>query len=101
MKIGLHNGYDLITRAGFLKTVDVLILRKTRPKNVHLSPPCFPWTQFQNLNQPTPAECAELGQKREHSRKMLKNLQKLAEIQIKEMEGELSGKHSWTAVSWK
>ena len=30
MRMGLHNGYDLSTRAGFLKAVDVL--RKTRPK---------------------------------------------------------------------
>ena len=32
---------------------------------------------------------------------MLKNLKKLAEIQIKELEGELSGEQPWAALSWK
>lgn len=98
MRLGPHNGYDLSTRQGFLKAAKVF--REYKPRKAHFSPPCFPWTQMQNINQRTPEQCAELMEKRAHSRKMLKNLEKLAEIQYYELGGDLGGEQPWTAKSW-
>lgn len=98
-RLGLHNGYDLSTRTGYRKAA--AFLREHRPRNVHLAPPCFPWSQFQNLNQRTEQQIQNLMMKREDSRRLLKNLESLAEIQIKELQGELSGEQPWTASSWR
>ena len=99
IRLGCHNGYDLSTRAGFLASAKVL--RENKPRNVHFSPPCFPWSQFQNLNQRTPTQCEELHIKREIGRKIFKHLEKLAQIQLYEVGGDLSGEQPWTASSWK
>ena len=45
-RMGLHNGYDLMTRAGLRKAVETL--KKLRPRYVHISPPCYPWTIMNN-----------------------------------------------------
>ena len=99
MRMGIHNGFDLSTRKGFLEAAKVF--RKVKPRKAHFLPPCFPWSQFQNLNQRTPEQCADLQQKREHSRKLLKNLEKLAEIQHYELGGDISGEQPWKAGAWK
>ena len=98
-RLGLHNGYDLSTRTGYRKAAS--FLREHKPRNVHLAPPCFPWSQFQNINQRTEQQIQDLRMKREVGRRLLKNLESLAEIQIKELQGELSGEQPWTASSWR
>ena len=98
MRLGVHNGFDLSTRNGYLKAAQVF--RENRPRLAHFSPACFPWTQMQNINQRTPSQCEELHEKREHSRKILKNLHKLAELQVDELGGDISGEQPWTAKSW-
>ena len=99
IRLGCHNGYDLSTRAGFLASAKVL--RENKPRNAHLSPPCFPWSQFQNLNQRTPEQREELHAKRVVGRRIFKHLEKLAQIQLYEVGGDLSGEQPWTASSWK
>ena len=99
MRLGLHNGYDLSSRQGFLKAAKAV--RTNKPRNLHFSPPCFPWSQMQNINQRNPEQCANLQEKREHSRQLLKNLLKLAEIQHYELGGDTSGEQPWTATTWK
>ena len=49
MAIGVHNGFDLSTREGFLKAA--ALVRETKPRYIHFSPPCCPWSSLQNANQ--------------------------------------------------
>ena len=51
MAIGLHNDYDLATRRGFVRAAQ--LIRERKPKYLHVSPPCFPWSPLQNCNQKT------------------------------------------------
>ena len=60
-RLGLHNGYDLSTRNGYRKAAAFL---HHRPRNVHLAPPCFPWSQFQNINQRTEKQIQDLKTKK-------------------------------------
>lgn len=99
LRMGPHNGFDLSTKARFQKAAKVL--RDTRPRHVHVSPACFPWTQWQNLNQRTEEQRRDLEAKRMLSRKILQNLKTLAEIQYYELGGDVSGEQPWTASSWK
>lgn len=69
MSIGLHNGYDLKTVAGFKAAL--ALLRKTKPRYLHISPPCDPWTAIQNCNQRTEEQINRLQFKRSESRKLL------------------------------
>ena len=98
-RLGLHNGYDLSTRYGYRKAA--AFLREHKPRNVHMAPACFPWSQFQNINQRTEKQVKDLQEKRRVGRKVLKHLESLAEIQIQELQGELSGEQPWTASSWQ
>ena len=67
VSIGLHNGFDLSTRQGFLKAASVV--RKTNPLYLHISPPCFPWSPLQNCNQNSAAQIETLREKRVVGRK--------------------------------
>ena len=97
-RMGPHNGFDLTTKAGLIKATKVF--RETRPRHVHLSPACFPWSQFQNLNMKTEEQRERLFEKRQLGRRLLKNLVTLGEIQVQELDGGLSGEQPWTASSW-
>lgn len=111
MSIGLHNGYDLKTVAGFKAAL--ALLRKTKPRYIHVSPPCDPWTAIQNCNQKTEAQKISLAQKRQESRKLMKHCQRLVEVQVCELNGECGwtpenpefhhagGEHPLHAQSWK
>ena len=57
-RLGLHNCYDLSTRNVYRKAD--AFLRKHKPRNVHMAPPCFPWSQFQNINQRTEQQVQDL-----------------------------------------
>lgn len=110
MSVGLHNGYDLTTRKGFLAVAEIIRTRK--PFYVHFSPPCDPWSPFQNCNQRTEGQVLRLQLKRNLSRRLLKNCKRLMEIQLYERRGECGmspesqtqhagGEHPLHAQSWK
>lgn len=86
VSIGLHNGYDLTTLSGFRKAVS--LIRCLKPRYVHFSPPCDPWTAFQNCNQRTEEQVRKLSERRRTSRKLLRNCRRLLEIQLQELEGQ-------------
>ena len=88
-RIGIHNGFDLSTRGGFLKALHVL--RRLRPRYLHLSPPCFPFSVMQNANQRTPEQRQNLEEKRQVGRRILSNCAKLLEIQIEELGADGGG----------
>lgn len=98
-RMGPHNGYDLTTRSGLVKACATL--RELRPRNLHASPPCFPFSQFQNLNQRTEEQRESLAEKRVEGRKILKAIKRLAEIQFHEIPGDFSGEQPWKATSWE
>ena len=83
MRLGLHNGFDLSTREGYVKAA--YLLRKVKPRYVHVSPPCFPFTCMQNANQRNETQKEQLLLKQAHGRRILKNCAKLLEIQIQEL----------------
>ena len=99
MRLGVHNGYDLSTKEGFRRAAKVL--RELRPRHVHFSPPCFPWSIMQNLNQRTSEQIKALGEKQRVGRRVLENLLKLGEIQFLELRGDFSGEQPLSASSWK
>ena len=86
ISIGLHNGYDLVTLSGFRKAA--CLIRCLKPRYVHVSPPCDPWTAFQNCNQRTEEQVQKLSARRRTSRKLLRNCRRLIEIQLQELEGQ-------------
>lgn len=98
-RLGIHNGYDMSTRRGLNRALD--FLRKHRPRVAHLSPPCFPWSPFQNLNQNTEEQKQELDQKRRLGRKIFKNLETFVDVQIDELQGDVTGEQPWNASSWQ
>ena len=62
LRLGLHNGYDMSTRRGLLGALAVV--RRVRPRYVHMSPPCFPFSVMQNANQRTPEQIEALERKK-------------------------------------
>ena len=104
MRLGVHNGFDLGTRAGLTKALQVV--RKLRPRYAHFSPPCDPWTSMNNANQNTIDQVLRLEEKRRVSRRLLKNCRTIMEVQMQELQGDAGGEHplraqSWSEVSWK
>ena len=85
MTIGLHNGFDLTTRSGLRKALR--LVREKRPRYMHVSPPCFPWTPLQNLNQRTPEQRKRLEDLRNTHRRLLHNCRRLVEVQVMELNG--------------
>ena len=85
MSIGVHNGYQLETLSGFRKAVE--LLRRLKPRYLHVSPPCDPWTAF-HCNQRIEEQRRRLGEKRTVSKKLLRNCRRLVEIQVQELNGE-------------
>lgn len=85
--IGIHNGFDLTKREGFLRAAS--LVRTCKPRYVHFSPPCDPWTSLQNCNQKTEAQRIRLKVLRGRHSKLIKNCRKLAEIQRFELNSDL------------
>lgn len=81
--IGLHNGFDMSTRSGFRKAVT--LVRRLKPRYMHVSPPCFPWSPFQNLNQKSVQQREDLQVKRQVHRRLLHFCRRLVQIQVKEL----------------
>jgi hypothetical protein len=65
MSIGVHNGHDLSTLKGFRAAAH--LIRTCRPKYLHISPPCDPWTAVQTCIQSNPEQEHQLQERRRHS----------------------------------
>ena len=86
LSLGLHTGFDLSTRQGFLKAVAGV--RDRKPRYAHISPTCWPWTSIQKCNQRTEKQREELNEKRCQSKRLPKNCRKLIEVQLEENLGD-------------
>ena len=109
-RMGLYNGFDLSTRSGFTKAAATL--RRLRPRYIHVSPPCDPWTSQNNMNQRTEEARLKLEARRHDSRKILRHCLQLIQIQSQELNGQsgcradcltghAGGEHPLRATSWK
>ena len=49
--IDLRTGYDLLTAEGRRKAMEVI--ERQQPKIIHMAPVCGPWSQMQNINDPS------------------------------------------------
>ena len=49
--IDLRTGYDLLTADGRRKAMEVI--EQQQPKIIHMAPVCGPWSQMQNINDPS------------------------------------------------
>ena len=83
MSIGVRNRYDLSTLKGFQSAAK--LIRTCRPKYLHISPPCDPWTAVQTCNQRNPEQVHRLQERRQVNKKLLRNLRRLVEIQVLEL----------------
>lgn len=112
MSIGLHNGFDLTTRSGLKKAA--ALVRESRPRYMHVSPPCDPWSPLQNCNQRTEEQRYRLQERRRAHLRLLRHCGRLVEIQIlelnnnerrhlvgPELEHHAGGEHPLRAQSWK
>ena len=109
-RMGIHNGHDLSTKAGVAKAIRKF--KELRPRYLHVSPPCFPWSTATNGALGNATMLAKLQQNRQHGRKILKGCAKLVEIQRQELRGQTSmcpdssaghagGEHPLCALSWR
>ena len=85
-RMGLHNGYDMSTKEGLRKALTKL--RELKPRYLHVSPPCYPFSSVNNANQKTPAQRSNHKAKQEHGRLILKNCLKLIQVQRQELDGQ-------------
>lgn len=96
---GCHNGYDLSTKSGCVKALKRL--KQVRPRYVHISPPCDPWSIMQNANQRTQDQVQNLIEKQKYGRRILKNCRKIVAMQRQEIRGDAGGEQPLRAMSWK
>ena len=109
MAIGPHNGYDLTKKSGLVKAMN--LIKRRKPRYVHISPTCFPWPPMQNCNQRTEQQQEDLQRKRLESKKLITNCRKLCELQLRQMQGHygglacvdrhVGGEHPLRAGSWE
>ena len=107
ISLGLHNGYDLTTVEGYRRALQTL--RHLRPRYLHISPPCFLWSAFQNCTRREGHQLDEFLTKRASSKKLITKCRRLLEVQLKELDGQGGqseefhggGEHPLRAQSWK
>ena len=58
MRLGLQNGFDMSTRSGFRKAA--ALIPGVKPRYLHISAPCFPFSIMQKVNQRNPEQCERL-----------------------------------------
>ena len=107
-RMGLQNGYDLSTKAGLAKASTMI--RRLRPRYIHCSPPCNPWSSLRN-GASTVEQHQKLADDKAQGRAILKNCLKLIQLQRQELGGQsgfgkhvghdAGGEHPLTASSWK
>ena len=85
-RMEIHNGFDLTKRTGFLKALKTL--RELRPRYLHVSPPCYPWTSMNNANQKNQQQVENLLEKRRQGRVILKHCLKLIQVQRQELRSQ-------------
>lgn len=109
--LGHHNGFDLNTMEGYKNALAVI--GKLRPRYVHISPPCYLWSPFQNCAKRTPQQLIQFQKGRNVSRKLISRCCRILEVQIYELNGHGSqahdtddhehhggGEHPLAAQSW-
>ena len=82
LAIGLHNGYDLTKVSGFKRAVK--LVRDMKPRYLHVTPPCFPWSPMQNLNQ-APGQRLKLQEIQKTHRRLIRHCRRLVEVQVLEL----------------
>lgn len=96
--LGIHNGFDLGTMQGFRKALEVI--RKLRPRYVHVSPPCTLWSSFQNCAQRDDYQKFLFEKARQVDKKFVNRCCRILEVQCDELNGHGGGEHPLTAQSW-
>ena len=88
----------MTTKAGTLKTK--AFLKEAKPRNIWIATPCTPGSKLQNINQRSDKQREELSEKREISKKIIRNCISVANLQI-----SLGGHVHWEwprgATSWQ
>ena len=107
LALGIHNGYDLTTQEGYRKAISTI--RELRPRYLHISPPCFLWSSFQNCTKRNEQQRQEFEHMRCSSKRLITRCARLLEIQLKELDGQGGhsdtfhggGEHPLRAQSWR
>ena len=105
--LGIHNGYDLCTVDGYKRALQTI--RHLRPRYLHISPPCFLWSAFQNCTKRDETKQKAFLEQRASSKKLITRCRRLLEVQLQELDGQGGqteafhggGEHSLRAHSWK
>ena len=97
--LGPHNGCDLTTMAGYRKVLR--IVRKLRPRYLHISPPCYLWSPMQNCSIKQGVRLEQFLRDRNLSKKLISRCCRALEIQLFELNGDGGGEHPLAAQSWK
>ena len=71
MRLGLFNGYNLLTDAGLQRVLEAI--RRYRPKVLWISMPCGATSPIQHLNELTPEAWKKSQKRRSRSKKLVKN----------------------------
>ena len=80
MRLGLFNGYDLLTDSGLQKAVQAV--REHRPRVLWISMPCGATSPIQHLNELTPEARKKSMKRRQRSKKLVRNGVKLMNEQL-------------------
>ena len=80
MRLGLFNGYDLLTDSGLQKPIQSL--REHRPRVLWISMPCGATSPIQHLNELTPEAKKKSMKRRQRSKKLVRNGVKLMNEQL-------------------
>ena len=99
LALGPHNGCDLTTMDGYRKVLR--IVRKLRPRYLHMSPPCYLWSPMQNCSVKQGDRLEQFLRDRKLSKKLISRSCRILEIQVFELDGDGGGEHPLAAQSWK
>ena len=80
LALGPHNGCDLTTMDGYRKVLR--IVRKVRPRYLHMSPPCYLWSPMQNCSVKQGDRLEQFLRDRRLSKKLISRGCRILEIQV-------------------
>ena len=86
LALGLHNGYDFLTVEGYKRALQTI--RHLRPRYLHISPPCFLCSSFQNCTKRDETKQEEFLSKQISSKKLITRRRRLLEVQLEELDGQ-------------
>ena len=98
IRLGLFNGFDLLTDAGLQKALQAV--REHRPKVLWISMPCGATSPIQHLNELTPEAKKKSMQRRARSRRLVKNGVKVMNEQVY-LGGEVLQEWPFPNDAWK